>query len=409
VALRNGTRDTPDARGLLATYLDLLSVPGARQLALTSLVSKLSISMLPISALLLLSSRYSYAEAGLSAGVLQLANAVSSPVRGRLAARYPVRVLLPLCLAGCLAGLTGLLLTASATAAFGYVLLCGTVMGLCFPPISMLLRTYWTALDRTRARPSANALESALMDVTLITGPVLAAWLSTSVGPVPAFAAVGVLMAAGVVLLLTVKDAQNLLRAGGGTGHWARPLRSRALLCVFAAQFLFCAALAATEVALPVSAQQNHAAAFSGWYLAGMSVGSIVGALALGAVPALGRAGLPGLLGAFAAGLWLLAAVMGSGPWVLLLACPVTGIAVGSTFATLYTRIGTLTPPGSDNETQGWANAMTAVGFACGASVGGVVAGANGASAALVTAGATALAAALLTRTGSVRAPAEDG
>lgn len=394
------------ATGSIATYREVLAAPGARRLAVASLVSKFPISMFPVSGVLLMSPRYSYAEAGTAVGAMLLANAVSSPLRGRLAATGSGRVLRR-CLAGYLAGLAGLVLAAAGRLPFGWVVLSVVTIGLCFPPVSILLRTHWTSVDRARGRSSANALESALMDVTLITGPVLATWLSTSLSPLLPFALIGALMAGAVVLLLTL-HREPTERPGPPTGHWRAPLRSRPLRAVFGAQFLFCAALSATEVMLPVYAQQQHVASHSGWYLAGLSVGSIVGALGLGAHDALARTELPGLLAVFVSGCVLLGLAMEVAPAAVLLVCPLTGLAVGSTFARLFTAIGALTPPGCDSETQGWANSMTTVGFAAGASAGASLAGAYGAGAFLLlspVAGGTAVLFAL----GGTAALAQEG
>ncbi|KIF74278.1 hypothetical protein QR77_10355 [Streptomyces sp. 150FB] len=383
--------NVPDS-GLLTTYRKLLAAPGARRLATASLVSKFPISMFPVSTLLLLSPHYSYATAGSTIGTTLLANAMSSPLRGRLLVRRSVPLVLRLCLAGYLAGLTGLALSVSAQLPYPLVVLFAALTGSCFPPVGMLLRSAWTSVAGAGHRSSSNSFEAAMMDVALITGPLIAAWLSTSVAPVLPFAVTGAFMAAGVTLVLTVPGPARGGRAGPAagsgaaprTGRRSLPLRSRPLTSVFGSQLLFCAALSGLEVALPIYARQHHATAHSGWYLAGLSVGSILGALLLGASPALSRIGLPVLLSAFVAGACLLGLAMSEAPSAVFFVCPVTGLAIGSTFSRIYTGIAAFTPPGHDTEAQGWAVGMTTVGFAAGSSAGAALAGAHGASAFLL-------------------------
>ncbi|WP_055524901.1 MFS transporter [Streptomyces graminilatus] len=386
---------------LSATYRGLVSVPGGGRLAAASLLSKLPINMFSVSTVLLLSPRYSYSAAGLAVSAMLVANAVSSPLRGRSADRYPVRTVLAVCLAGYLAGTAGLMAAVAGRLPLGLVVASVAMIGLCFPPVSILLRGYWVAVAGERMRVPANSLESALMDVTLITGPVSATWLSTSASPFAPFMVTSVLMALAVTVLPSPRGTSGAARTDAG--DWLRPLRSRPLLCVLAAMFLFCAALSTIEVVLPVYAQQHHVVGYSGWFLGGLSVGSIVGALVLGAVPSPPRLMLPALLGVFVAGACLLGFAMTVGPVLVLVVCPLTGLAIGSSFGHLYTAVGTMGPSGCENETQGWATSCSTAGFAAGAAAGAAVADVAGAPAFLLLTPATAVAAALFVL-GGIRA-----
>ncbi|GAA2331883.1 MFS transporter [Streptomyces kunmingensis] len=385
--------------GLVATYREVLAAPGATRLAVASLVSKWPISMFPVSTLLLVSPAYSYARAGAVVAAMLLANAASSPARGRQIARRGARVVLRICLAGYLAGLTGIAVAAASSAPFPVVLTAAALMGAFFPPASILLRSHWTAVDRGRGHSSANALESALMDLSLITGPILASWLSTYVTPVLPLALIGVLMTLAVALLSGLPDQRP--PSSPPPGRSRRSRRSRRLLRtplvgLFGAQFLFCAALAATEVSLPVYAQQQNAAAYSGWLLAGLSVGSIVGALVLGRLPGSGATRLPVLLVLLAAGMCAIGGAMFLGPVAVAAASVPAGLAIGSVFARFFTVLGAATPPGVDHEVQGWANSMTTVGFAAGSFGGAALADALGTPALLLCSPLAAVVAACL-------------
>jgi MFS family permease len=380
-----GTRPS----GFVETYRDVLSTPVDRRLAFVSLLSKIPYSMFPVSAVLLLSPRYSYGAAGAAAGVMLVASAVSSPLRGRLVSGRSGRTVLLLCLAGYLAGVTGLVVGASERLPLAVVLLSCCVAGLCAPPVGIVLRAHWTAADRRRGRPSGNAMESALMDVTLITGPVLATWLSVSLRPALPFVVVGVLTTAAVLLLSAPVGGTSAPRHGGPWASWP-------LIGVFGALFLFAAALSAVEIALPIHAQQHHITSYSGWFLASMSVGSIVGALVLGISPALAKMGLPTLLGGFAAGACLLGLAMPVSPIAVLAACPLAGLAIGTTFARFYGVLGDLTPTGADGVVQGWATGVTMTGFAVGSAAGAALAGAHGAPAFLFLSPVAGVAAVLL-------------
>ncbi|MFF4427035.1 MFS transporter [Streptomyces sp. NPDC001549] len=382
------------APGLLGTYRMLLTAPGGGRLAAASVASKLQYNMLAVSALLLLAPRYSYAAAGLAVSIMVVANAASSPLRGRLADRHRVPVVVTLFLIGYLTATAGLMASAAHRLPLWVVMASVALLGLCFPPVSILIRGYWVAAAGEWARASANSLESALIDVTLIAGPVLATWLSTSASPVAPFVVSSVLMAVAVVLMCTVREIPRTLAPTAR--DWRGPLRSRPLLRVLAALFLFGGALSAVEVVLPLYAQQNDAVGYSGWFLAALSLGSIVGALILGTHSTSHRWMPPALVGVFAAGTLLLAFAMTVGPVLVLIVCPLTGVTIGSAFARLYTVVGTTGPAGNEHETQGWATSCTTVGFALGAAGGAVIADALGAAAFVLVTPVAALGAALL-------------
>ncbi|MFI1367062.1 MFS transporter [Streptomyces griseochromogenes] len=387
----------PVATGLLGGYRALMTAPGARRLAAASLLSKFPINMFSISVLLLVPPVYSIGAAGLTISTMLIANALTSPLRGRIADRYPAKPVLLSCLVCYLGGLAGLLASVSARLPFATVAASAAVMGMCFPPVSIMLRTYWRGAVEERQQGAANALESALMDLTLITGPVLAAWLSTTLSPMLPLVLSGPLMAVAVLLLVSLRRP-GLHPAGDRTKDWLRPLRPVRLRRVFTAHVLFCAALAATEVVLPVYAQKHDAIGFSGLYLAGLSVGSMVGALGLAAVtPGIRRRAQPAvLLAGFVVGGCVLALAMHAPPALVLIVCPLTGATIGSTFTALFTTVGTLTPAGCENETQGWMTSITQVGFAVGASSSAALAAGHDSSLFLLVAAPAAGTAALV-------------
>ncbi|MFE2697953.1 MFS transporter [Streptomyces mirabilis] len=162
--------------GALQGYRELLALPGARGAVTVSLLAKYTAAML-------------------------LTSAISGPLRGRLVDRGRRGPVLGCCLAGCLAGMTGLVPAALAHMPVVVFLGAATVAGLCFPPVGALFLAYWNAAAPTAAsRVSANSLESALIDFTL-TGPLVATLLSTAFSPVCVFVLSGIEMAVVVVLL----------------------------------------------------------------------------------------------------------------------------------------------------------------------------------------------------------------
>ncbi|MGH3795816.1 MAG: MFS transporter [Pseudonocardiaceae bacterium] len=321
--------------------------------------------------LLLVSPHYSYAVAGLAVSASMLGNAVSAPLRGRVVDRRPIAVVLPVFAGLQIVMIVGLLWSvlggAPAAVAVGFA----AMTGLSYPPVTLVLRRYWQAHGDQPARSAALALDSALMDVSLISGPAFAAWLSTTMSPVSPFVVSGVLMGGSAVLILTVPHPIPPDTDAGTTNRqrWSVPL-----LSVLGVLTLFCAALAAIEVALPIYAQQQDRAELSGLYLAGMSAGSIVGVLAWRTR----QRSLSGMVAVSAGGALLLAFGMHLGPLALLLLCPLGGLSTGLVFAALFGSIAIRTPIGTESRVQGWAAFGTEIGFAAGAAAGAGAASADG-------------------------------
>ncbi|MWA08870.1 hypothetical protein E5671_06740 [Streptomyces sp. BA2] len=172
------------------------------------------------------------------------------------------------------------------------------------------------------------ALDSSMMGSALITGPLLASWLSLSVSPIAPFAVVALMTAAAVGLL---SDSQGPPPRSARSGHWLGPLASAPLRRLLVADALFVMAVTAVDVVLPIYAREYHADGFTGLYLGILSVGSVLGSLALGAVPNLLSRGpkISVLLCVFAAGTGTLTLATGVSPLAALLVCPPAGLVIG--------------------------------------------------------------------------------
>ncbi|MFD3578922.1 MFS transporter, partial [Streptomyces sp. NPDC058644] len=256
--------------------------------------SKLPPSMAGLSLLLLVGRDHSYGTAGLAVSGLAIGQGATAPLRGRLIDRHSPGPVLLGCLAVHLTATLVLVLVVRGGGSASAILTLASAMGASAPPVTVMMRSVWhrstgssadDAVDGstdTRMLATAMALDSSMMATALITGPVLASWLSLSVSPVVPFAVVALLTTATVGLL--VNSAGPPPRSAR-SGHRLGPLASPPLRSLLAADALFVMAVTAVDVVLPIYAREYHAAGFTGLYLGVLSVGSVLGSLALGAVP----------------------------------------------------------------------------------------------------------------------------
>ncbi|MFB7669013.1 MFS transporter [Kitasatospora sp. NPDC056138] len=356
-------------RRLLSNYRELLAIPGVSRMVVASLASKLPLSMIGLSLLLFIGPRHSYATAGLAVSCMAIGQGLSAPIRGRLMDRHSSRVITVSCLAAYLVVLAALVAVARSRVPVPLLLVLATLSGITMPPVGITMRTLWRSVAGEHRLVTAMALDSAVSDVSFITGPAVAAWLCLNVSDIIPFVLFGLLMITAVVLVLSLPPISPPVRRPGGR-HWAGPLRSSALCRLLIVNAAFSSMITAIDVVVPILNAQQGTGMYNGLDLGALSAGSIIGSLALGALPGL-LAHAPKiavLLGVFATGAAVLAAASQLSPLAMALACPVAGLAYGSTFGALLTAGGNLAPEGCATETQGWLSSLMQGGSAVGAS-----------------------------------------
>ena len=378
-----------------ASYRGLFAEPVLRRLAVADVCARLPQGMVSITLLLVAAQHASMAVAGLVVAGYTLGQAVTGPVRGRLADRRGLIPVAVACGAGYALALLALLGGALAKAPAGLLIAAAAVAGLVNPPLSPGMRSLWSAHAGARFTPAAFALDAAVFDLAYITGPVLASSLATGIAPAAALALM--LALTGVAMPVVGRQAR---RPEQGQGPRWPVLRSGALRRLLVTAALVNAAISVTEVALTAYVRHHHALWASGPLLAEVSIGSILGSLLLGArVPAAGsdpqdrrrHRRLGRLLAGYAGGLTQLT-VAGLYAPLLAVAAPLAGLCLGPTLAILFSEAASAAPRGGGIQTQAWINSTMNGGAAAGAAAAGAVLAGSGAGRPVL---ALALAAAL--------------
>jgi MFS family permease len=358
--------------------------------------------MVTITLLLVVAQHASMTVAGLAVAAYTLGQAVTAPLRGRLADRHGLIPVATLCGIGYALALLGLLASALSGGPAGMVIGIAALAGLLNPPLSPGMRSLWGAHAGARLKQTAFALDAAIFDLAYITGPVVASALATGIAPA---AALGLMLALTGAAVITIGRQASRPETPSPPRSRLGPLRSAALRDLLLTAALANAALSATEIALTAYVRHHHALWASGPLLAEVSIGSILGSLWLGArgatdPSASGR--LPRLLAGYAGGLALLTAA-GLYPPLLAVAAPLAGLCLGPTLATLFGAAASAAPRDGGTETQSWLNSIMNGGAAAGAALAGVASGqpvlALGLACALAAAAAASAAATAVIRT----------
>lgn len=376
-----------EAAGAVGPYRRLLGEPALRGLAVADVCARLPQGMVAITLLLVAATHASMTIAGLVVAGYTLGQAVTGPLRGRLADRYGLERVCAACGCGYAVALLGLLAGSLAGSPAWLLVAAAAAAGLIVPPLSPGMRSLWSAQAPRALRQTAFALDAAVFDLAYLTGPVVASALAVGVAPA---AAVGLLLALTGAAIVMIGRRSRPAAAEGGLAAPARrgvlgPLHSPALRRLLITGGLLNAALSATEVALTSYARQHHALWASGPLLAGVSAGSIVGSLLLGARGPGALAGetgrrLPRLLACYALGLAALTAASLYAP-LIAVAAPLAGLFLGPSLATLFNLASSASDgtsgeaAGGGTEAQGWLNSVMNGGAAAGAALAAAAAG----------------------------------
>jgi MFS family permease len=382
-----------DERARLADYRLALTAPGSRGPVLASLLARLPIAMIGISALLFVQRETgSFAVAGLvSAGSL-VGVSLGSVLQGRLIDRFgPTRPLLTVTALFAVA-MTALVLAIEAHAAPGMLVLLALGTGLSEPMVGSASRALWgRLLPAGPARNAAYSYEAISMEVFFILGPGIAGLLITA-----PWAGTG--MVIGALLMITGAASFALspvVRAWGPaprTGHsLLGALSSPGMRTLALAALGFGAVIGFVEVAVPAAATQAGAPAVGGLLLSAWSVSSVAFGIAysLRPWPRPMSLRLPVLLAAFGACVALLA--LPGTLWGLALTMLAAGALITPQSTSHSTAIELVAPGGTAAEAFGWVLTAVTLGLAGGQSISGYLVEHSGPSTAFLAAGGAAL------------------
>ncbi|GAA5014364.1 MFS transporter [Streptomyces hyderabadensis] len=355
-------------------YRRLLSTPGARAFTLGNLIARLPMGMFSVSAVVMIAgTRGSYALAGAVTATGLAATALVAPWTARLVDRYgQARVALPATLFAALGSLALLLCVRYGAPA--WTLFAAYAATATTPNTGGMARARWAHLLKgdADALHTANSFEQAADELCFMLGPVLAAFLCTSLFP-EAGTLVGVVLLVTGMLLFTARRSTEPPARPRPTAK--APFRAPGIPSLLVVCLAVGGVFGAMEVVTIAFADaQGHRAA-AGVVLALQAAGSCAAGLLYGAIKPAGPAEhrLPWCVAAMAALLTLplLAASLSGSLPLLALTLLVGGMATAPTMVTTMTLVQHRTPEGRLNE--GMTLAVTGLlgGIACGSAAGG--------------------------------------
>jgi hypothetical protein len=381
-----------------AAYRWLLRQPGSRPAMTAGLVARLPVSMIGVGGLLMVAAATgSYRLAGLTTAAIALAGAGAGPAVGRRIDRAGARAVLPPLAAAHVCAGIAFVLAALLGAPVPVLVLAAVATGATLPQVGPVVRQRWATLLAGDPRlDTAYTLESALDEVSFVTGPGLASALA---GLTPsAGVAAALLLAAVGAGTFSALPAVGFPRSGVSPAGPDRATRRPAgrerpvpwipgmtpLLASAAALGMF---FGATDVALIAYGRGHGWGGAAGLLPSTLTAANLCAGLVYGMVRF--RASLTQRF-AVAACLFAVATVaaplvvsLGAGELlvvgVVLAGLPLTPVIISSTAI-----VGELVPAHRRTEGFGWTVIANSVGVSAGAPLAGVLVDQVGATGALV-------------------------
>lgn len=353
-------------------YAEILRSPHVAVLVASSLLSRLPIGINALAIVLYLREQTgSFAVAGGVSGMLALGSALGAPVQGRLVDRLGARrILLPVAVVHAVS-LGAIVGVAELSAATPILLVFGFIGGFAVPPTSSVLRSMWTDLVEPRLHQAAYALDSTMIELIFITGPLLTAVIAAVASPAGALIVSAVAVVVGTAIFTALPPTRHVEGEhehppGGLLGALAAP----GVRTLVITSFPTGVGLGMLEVGIPAFSRAEGAAAVAGVLLATWSFGSLVGGLAYGMLPrrSLHRTHL--ILTAVLP-LTLLPLAAAPGVWAMALLVLPAGCCIAPLLATRNELVGGIAPPGMRTEAYTWPITSFVGGIAAGAALAG--------------------------------------
>jgi MFS family permease len=355
-------------------YADILRSRYVGALVASSLLARLPIGINALAIVLYLREQTgSFAIAGAVSGTLAAGSGVGAPVQGRLVDRVGARrVLVPLAFVHAL-GLGAIVGFAELGAPTVVLIVCGFVAGFAVPPTSSVLRSMWTDLLEPRLHQAAYALDSTMIEVIFISGPLLTAGIAAVASPAGALIVSAVAVVTGTTIFTALPPTRHVEPeehpAHGFLGALASPgVRTLVLISLPTG-----VGIGMLEVGIPAFSRAEGAAAAAGVLLALWSFGSGIGGLLYGTLPRHRGLFQTHLFVGALLPLTLVPLAFAPSVWVMALLVIPAGCCIAPLLATRNELVGGVAPAGMRTEAYTWPITSFVGGIAIGAALCGVL------------------------------------
>jgi len=346
-----------------------MAMPHVLILAISAFPARLAYGMIGLGIFFKVQqSSGSVALAGLAMGCSGIAGSVTAGIRGsvidRWGQKWPIRILVP--------SYASAILLFNTMHSKESLIITALILGATAPPINLSVRPLWKDIVPEDYLRTAYALDSSMMSVTSVIGPVLITALSLSSHPALGLATTSALMLIGGTALAFTKVSRDWIpekKAKGQQKLW----RDRAIqLLMFEGCFIGFG-WGVFDVAVPAFATQEGVASRVAWIFAVFGIFNVIGGL-LGGLVSKKLPPLSALMRAYAVWVLVCAPIVLTYPnWSMAFVGAFIGFVGGAVQVFYFEVLEAVRPQGSQTSSLGWIWSVEGSFMAAGAAVGGYV------------------------------------